>query len=79
MGAYKSARKGVRLYRLVINGVAAHSGVDFMSGHSAILELARQLEIIPGLSDERRGLTVNPGVIGGGTGPTLLPQKRGHR
>ncbi len=66
-GAYKTARKGVGQFRLDISGVAAHSGVDFEAGHSAVLELARQLERIASLTDLSRGITVNPGVIGGGT------------
>jgi glutamate carboxypeptidase len=66
-GAYKTARKGVGHYRLEVKGISAHSGVDFERGHSAILELARQLERVAALTDLTRGLTVNPGVIGGGT------------
>jgi glutamate carboxypeptidase len=66
-GAYKTARKGVGQYRLDVSGVAAHSGVDFSAGHSAILELARQIERISGLTNLNAGTTVNPGVIGGGT------------
>lgn len=66
-GAYKTARKGVGHYSLHVEGVASHSGVDFETGHSAVLELARQLERIAALTDRTRGLTVNPGVIGGGT------------
>ena len=66
-GAYKTARKGVGQYRLAVRGVAAHAGVDFASGHSAILELARQLERVAAISDLAAGVTVNPGVVGGGT------------
>ncbi len=66
-GAYKTSRKGVGVYRLRVDGVASHSGVDFERGHSAVLELGRQLERIAALTDLARGLTVNPGVIGGGT------------
>jgi glutamate carboxypeptidase len=66
-GAYKTARKGVGQYRLEVYGRAAHSGVDFTAGHSAVLELGRQLERIAGLTNLDRGITVNPGVIGGGT------------
>lgn len=65
--AYKTARKGVGHYRLHVQGVAAHSGVDFSSGHSAVLELAHQLGSVAALTDPARGITVNPGVIGGGT------------
>jgi glutamate carboxypeptidase len=67
IGAYKTARKAVGKYRLAVTGLAAHSGVDFERGHSAIIELARQIETIRTFTDLRRGITVNPGVIGGGT------------
>jgi glutamate carboxypeptidase len=66
-GAYKTARKGIANYRLRVNGVAAHSGVDFAQGHSAVLELARQIERASAFTDLARGITVNAGVIGGGT------------
>jgi glutamate carboxypeptidase len=65
--ALKTARKGVGHYLVEVTGVAAHSGVDFQNGHSAILELARQIEIISAFTDLSRGLTVNCGVIAGGT------------
>jgi glutamate carboxypeptidase len=66
-GAYKTARKGVANYRLQVNGVASHSGVDFAQGHSAVLELARQIERASAFTELARGITVNAGVIGGGT------------
>jgi glutamate carboxypeptidase len=66
-GAYKTARKGVGHYRLQVDGVAAHSGVDFEKGHSAVVELARQIEVLQSVTDLSKGITVNPGVIGGGT------------
>lgn len=66
-GAYKTARKGVGAYRLLVKGVASHAGVDFERGHSAVRELARQIERIAGFTDLRRGTTVNPGLIAGGT------------
>ena len=66
-GAYKTARKGVANYRLQVHGIAAHSGVDFGQGHSAVLELGRQIERASGFTDPARGITVNAGVIGGGT------------
>lgn len=65
--AYKTARKGVGHYTLTVTGVASHAGVDFERGHSAIRELARQVERISALTDLARGLTVNVGVITGGT------------
>ena len=66
-GAYKTARKGVANYRLQVQGIAAHSGVDFSQGHSAVLELGRQIERASAFTDPARGITVNAGVIGGGT------------
>jgi len=66
-GAYKTARKGVGDYTLRVSGKAAHAGVDFENGHSAISELAYQLEKVRGFTELDRGLTVNPGVISGGT------------
>jgi glutamate carboxypeptidase len=66
-GKLKTARKGVGLYRIAVHGKASHAGVDFQAGASAIVELARQIERIAGFSDPKRGITVNPGVISGGT------------
>lgn len=66
-GAVKTSRKGVGDYTITVNGVASHSGLDFEKGHSAILELARQLLEVEKFTDLPRGLTVNPGVIRGGT------------
>ena len=53
--------------RLRVHGVAAHAGLDPGKGHSAILELARQIAVIAKMNNLRRGLSVNPGVIEGGT------------
>jgi glutamate carboxypeptidase len=52
---------------VTVHGQASHSGVDFSAGASAILELARQLDRIAGFTNLKRGITVNPGVISGGT------------
>ena len=65
--AYKTARKGTGNWRITVNGVAAHAGVDFTKGRSAILELARQIEKISAWTDPAKGITVNPGLIAGGT------------
>jgi glutamate carboxypeptidase len=72
--ACKTARKGVGDYRLEVTGVAAHSGVDFERGHSAVLELARLLEKVAAFTDLSIGRTVNPGVIGGGTRANVIAQ-----
>jgi glutamate carboxypeptidase len=65
--AYKTGRKGVGFYRVEVAGVGAHSGVDFEAGHSAVLELAKQIQTISGFTNLGRKLTVNCGVIAGGT------------
>lgn len=66
-GKLKTERKGVGDFRIQVEGRASHAGVDFERGASAVVELARQIEHIATWTDLRRGLTVNPGVIGGGT------------
>ena len=71
-GRLKTARKGVGAYTVAVRGVAAHAGVDFGAGASAILELARQLERIAGITDLGRGITVNPGVIRGGSRSNVI-------
>ncbi len=72
--ACKTARKGVGDYRLHVTGVASHSGVDFTSGHSAILELARLLQTVAGFTEPKLGRTVNPGVISGGTRSNVVAE-----
>ena len=71
--AYKTARKGVGDWRIEVSGVAAHAGVDFEKGASAIRELARLVERVSGWSDLKRGLTVNVGVAGGGSKTNVIP------
>lgn len=66
-GKLKTARKGVGDFTVTVRGRAAHAGVDFEAGASAILELARQIERIAQFVNLKRGITVNPGVISGGT------------
>ena len=71
-GAVKTARKGVGEYTLRVKGVAAHAGLDPGKGHSAILELARQIAVISKLNNLRQGISVNPGVIRGGTRTNVI-------
>ena len=70
--AYKTARKGIGNYCLKVQGVAAHSGVDFESGHSAVVEMARLVQTVAGFTDLSKGLTVNAGVIAGGTRSNVI-------
>jgi glutamate carboxypeptidase len=74
-GAYKTARKGIANYRVHVTGVAAHSGVNFEQGHSAIAELARQVDAIVGCNDPARGITINVGTIQGGTRSNVVAAK----
>jgi glutamate carboxypeptidase len=72
-GAVKTARKGVGEYTIKVMGKAAHSGLDFDKGESAIVELARQITAISKLVDVKRGLTLNVGLISGGTRTNVIP------
>jgi glutamate carboxypeptidase len=71
-GKLKTARKGVGRYVVKVEGRAAHAGVDPENGVSAILEAARQIEKIGSLNDFASGISVNPGVIRGGTRPNVV-------
>ena len=75
--AYKTSRKGTGNWRLTVEGLAAHAGVDFTRGRSAILELGRLIDKVSSWTDLERGVekgtTVNVGVIGGGTKSNVIP------
>lgn len=71
--ACKTARKGTGEWRIEVHGRAAHSGVDFAKGASAIRELARVVDTVSGWVDLKRGLTVNVGVVGGGSKTNVVP------
>jgi glutamate carboxypeptidase len=71
--AYKTARKGTGNWRIDIQGVAAHAGVDFEKGASALRELARVVETVSGWTDLKRGLTVSVGLAGGGSKTNVIP------
>ena len=72
-GAVKTARKGVGGYLVKVTGKAAHAGLDFQKGVNAILELARQIEKISSFTDLKKGLTVNVGVVSGGSRTNVVP------
>jgi len=71
--ACKTARKGTGNWRIDVQGVAAHAGVDFEKGASAIRELARVVETVSGWTGLQRGLTVNVGLAGGGSATNVIP------
>jgi glutamate carboxypeptidase len=71
-GALKTSRKGVGGYHVKVEGREAHSGLDPEKGASAVLELARQLLVIEKFTNRKRGITVNPGVVRGGTRTNVI-------
>jgi len=71
-GALKTARKGVGEYTIRVTGHAAHAGLDPFKGQSAIVELAHQITRIAEFGEPKRGLTVNVGVIRGGTRTNVI-------
>ena len=60
-------------WRIEVEGIAAHAGVDFEKGANAIRELARVIEKVSAWTDLKRGLTVSVGVAGGGTKTNVIP------
>ena len=74
-GTLKTARKGCGEFELVVHGVAAHAGLDPGKGASAIHELAAQIAIIERLQDLPRGISVNVGVVAGGSRPNVVAEQ----
>ena len=66
-GKVKTARKGIANYEVIARGISAHAGLDPEKGISAISELARQILALHALNDLEQGISVNAGVISGGT------------
>ncbi|WP_428412636.1 M20 family metallopeptidase [Pararhizobium sp.] len=66
-GNFVSGRKGGFTYRFDISGRAAHAGVNFTDGVSAISELARKITALDALTDVRSGITLNVGLVSGGS------------
>jgi glutamate carboxypeptidase len=74
-GALKTARKGVGEFQITVQGRAAHAGTNPGAGVNAVSELARQILRIEELADPGRGLTLNVGVIHGGTRSNVIPER----
>ena len=74
-GAVKTARKGGGTFSISAGGVAAHAGVDYQKGVSAIQELAHQVLALYELNDLDLGTTVNPGVIRGGSRSNVIADR----
>src|SRR6185503_12261481 len=66
-GRVKTSRKGTGIFAIKVEGKAAHAGLEPEKGASAILELARQTEQLHSLNLAGSGITLNVGVVHGGT------------
>src|SRR2546430_1965630 len=71
-GNLKTARKGLGRFRLTITGRPAHAGTHRAQGVSAIEELAHQILALHALNDDDRGVSVNVGVVRGGTSENVV-------
>lgn len=67
-------RKGVARFTITATGRAAHAGTNFEDGRNAISEMAAQIAALDAITDIGEGITVNVGVIGGGTGPNTIAE-----
>jgi glutamate carboxypeptidase len=74
-GRVKTGRKGVGEIEIVATGRAAHAGLNPGDGINAIEEMALQIARISRWNQPRRGITVNAGVIEGGTRSNVIPEK----
>ncbi|HWF89549.1 MAG TPA: M20 family metallopeptidase [Pyrinomonadaceae bacterium] len=66
-GRVKTSRKGTGIFAIKVEGKAAHAGLEPEKGVSAILELARQTEQLHAINLAGSGITLNVGVVHGGT------------
>ena len=78
-GSLKTARKGVGHFVVEVEGKSAHAGVEPAKGASAILELARQVVALHALTDLDAGISVNVGVIEGGTTANVVAARASAR
>ncbi|MCR6489144.1 M20 family metallopeptidase [Amycolatopsis sp. OK19-0408] len=74
-GALKTRRKGVSLYRIEIEGRAAHAGLEPEKGVNAGIEVAHQILAVAALADPAKGTTVVPTALSAGTTTNTVPAK----
>jgi glutamate carboxypeptidase len=71
-GNVVTGRKGGVFMKMTIEGKAAHSGGNFEAGISAIGELAHKIIAIQKLTDLAKGITLNVGLVRGGTAVNMV-------
>ena len=74
-GKIVTGRKGVGRFEVFIKGVPAHAGSRPEDGRSAVRELANVIQTLEAMNDTRRGITVNVGVVKGGTRPNVVAEE----
>ena len=74
-GKIVTGRKGVARFEVFIKGVPAHSGTRPQDGRSAIHELGNVIQTLGAMNDLKRGVTVNVGVVRGGTRPNVVAEE----
>jgi glutamate carboxypeptidase len=74
-GKIVTGRKGVARFEVYVKGVAAHAGTRPRDGRSAIRELANVIQTLEAMNDLKRGVTVNVGVVRGGTRPNVIAEE----
>jgi glutamate carboxypeptidase len=74
-GLLKTARKGVGTAELTVHGRASHAGLAPQDGINAIHELAQQLARVEKWNDLRRGVTINAGIVEGGSRSNVIPER----
>lgn len=74
-GGVKTTRKGCGEFYLTVRGVAAHAGVEPDKGASAVHELAAQIVDLQRVRDMAPGVSLNIGLIGGGTRPNVVAEE----
>ena len=72
-GLLKTARKGVGDAEIIVQGRASHAGLAPEKGVNAIHELALQIALVKKWNDVKRGVSVNVGLVAGGTRPNVIP------
>jgi glutamate carboxypeptidase len=73
-GKIVTGRKGVGRFEVFVKGVPAHSGTRPEDGRSAVRELAHIILALDALNDPQRGVSVNVGVIRGGSKPNVVAE-----